>query len=158
MMKNGRNSKSRPAASRRALRFPLLVALAASLIGCVTTASMTIADAGRLRRNMSSAEAQSVLLSSPRHEITLDEVGDSGPILVDDFLLVSGDYSSRYLLAFSDGRLLYWGYPHEFARSRDPLVNAIGEQAVSRLKELDEAELQAWRESEKERVKKGSNR
>ena len=117
---------------------------------------MTLADAANLRKGMSVVESKSVLPRPPKYEFSLDSIQDA-PVLIDAYYVVSGDYSAQYMLAFSKDRLLYWGYPHEFARSRDALVNAVGEQAVSKLRQLEYEEAQE-RQKELEKQKPNSQR
>ena len=40
-------------------------------------------------------------------------------------------YSQVYV-AFVDNRLYYWGYPYEFNRHSDPLINKIGHLAYKK--------------------------
>lgn len=54
------------------------------------------------------------------------------PILVQIYTLASGDYLSDYFLAYKNNRLLFWGYPNEYARSKSQLIRAIGQRAVAR--------------------------
>jgi len=42
----------------------------------------------------------------------------------------SDGFLGIYFLAFRDGKLVFWGYPHEFARSTDPYINEIGKSAL----------------------------
>jgi hypothetical protein len=139
--------------SRRVAWLLLLAVVALLVVTCASRVGyMTLSDAANLRKGMSAEESKAVLPEPPKFEFPLEPIGDASSILVDAYYVVSGDYSSQYILAFTDGNLIYWGYPHEFARSRDSLVNAIGEQAVSKLKELEAEELARQRlEMEKSR-------
>ena len=56
---------------------------------------------------------------------------------VHSYTLSTGDYTSNYFLAYQNNLLIYWGYPHEFARSKDPLLNEIGRKAARKLKNLE---------------------
>ena len=113
------------------------------IAGCASGVGfMTLSDAANLRKGMSVADSKSVLPHPPKYEFSFDSINESGPVLIDAYYVVSGDYSAQYILAFSGQRLLYWGYPHEFARSKDAFVNAIGEQAVARLREIEFEEAQ----------------
>ena len=129
--------------SRHDACFILVLMAVFCLASCVSSDGfMTLSDAASLRRGMSVVESKSVLPHPPKYEFTLDSIHDDEPVLVDAYYVISGDYSAQYILAFSKDSLLYWGYPHEFARSRDALINAIGEQAVTRLKQLEYEEAQ----------------
>ena len=37
-----------------------------------------------------------------------------------------------YAFLFREDSLLFWGYPHEFARSSNPFVRSIGKEALRR--------------------------
>jgi hypothetical protein len=143
--------------SRRIALLLLLAVAALLVVTCASTVGrMTLSDAANLRKGMSAEESKAALPEPPKFEFALEPIGDESSILVHAYNVVSGDYSSEYILAFTDGKLLYWGYPHEFARSRDSLVNAIGEQAVSKLKELEAEEL-AKQNQEMEKSRKPSH-
>ena len=114
----------------------LFFIVAATLIiaSCKTT-SITLYDAGLLRKAMSVQEANGSLPLPPEYILSIDMDDSSTNIQVDTYILSSGSYSSDYFLAFRNNQLLYWGYPHEFARSVDPLINEIGRKAVVMLSE-----------------------
>jgi hypothetical protein len=40
--------------------------------------------------------------------------------------------SSTYFLAYQNGSLVFWGYPHEFARSSNRIIREIGKGALDR--------------------------
>jgi len=42
-----------------------------------------------------------------------------------------GEHTSTYFAAFSDEKLIFWGYPNEFARSYDPYINQVGKAAIA---------------------------
>lgn len=93
-------------------------------------ARLTIGDVGHLRQGMTMAESRQVTGMAPTKTVMLDPAKG---IEVHSYMISSGDYHSTYFLAFQQDRLLYWGYPHEFARSKDPRLNAIGREALSKL-------------------------
>lgn len=43
----------------------------------------------------------------------------------------------KYVYAFENNKLIYWGLPIEFARNSSPLINQIGEEAIRLLNEYD---------------------
>ncbi len=51
-------------------------------------------------------------------------------------LPVSED-DNTYLATFSNNKIIFWGYPHEFARSNNQLFNEIGRKAVEEYKKLE---------------------
>lgn len=70
-------------------------------------------------------------LYGERSVVSLPVAVENGEATVDVYYLQNGDYRSDYFLAYEpDGTLLFWGYPHEFARSADPHINAVGATAV----------------------------
>jgi hypothetical protein len=103
----------------------------------VSCAQMTLRHVGKLRQGMTVEESQKVTNISRKYTFFLDTIEGDGPVEVHSYILSSGDYRSNYFLAYRDGRLIYWGYPHEFARSKDPLLNEIGRKAVNRLEQLE---------------------
>jgi hypothetical protein len=115
-------------------------AMAAGLlcaIGLAACITVTIDDIGRLRKGMSVEEAKAVLPLPPKHVFPVETTLTTSRVEVCVYLLSSGSYASNYFLSFEDDKLTFWGYPQEFARSKDPLTNDIGEKAVATLKKLD---------------------
>jgi len=151
-MKNSRNKCSREKAEGARSRYIVQCAMVlTAAMFAVTCKSVTLTDVGELHKGMNAEESKAALPVPPKYEFSLDSIDGNGPFLVDIYLLVSGDYSSKYILAFSDSKLLYWGYPHEFARSRDSLINSIGEQSVKKLNELEDAEKLAREQQDKKK-------
>lgn len=110
--------------------------IVASISFFVSCAQMTLRDVGELRQGMTVEESQMVTNISPKYTFFLDTIEGDGQIEVHSYILTSGNYKSNYFLAYRDGQLIYWGYPHEFARSKDPLLNEIGRKGVNRLEQL----------------------
>lgn len=100
------------------------------LLGLCACARLTIGDVGHLRQGMTMAESRQVTGMAPTKTAVLDSAKG---IEVHSYIISSGDYHSTYFLAFEKNSLLYWGYPHEFARSTDPHLNEIGRRAVRKL-------------------------
>jgi hypothetical protein len=111
----------------------LILIGALCMASCVT---MTLTDVGNLRKGMTVEEARASLPLPAKSEFPI-QVNAGGDVRVCTYILSSGDYHSNYFLAFRDNKLLIWGYPHEFARSADPLINEIGEKAVAVQAKLD---------------------
>jgi hypothetical protein len=55
---------------------------------------------------------------------------DDGSLAVDVFRHVNGNYVSDYFLLYENDKLLYWGYPHEYAKHSDPKIQKAGRSAV----------------------------
>jgi len=64
-------------------------------------------------------------------EWSLAESGNK--IIVQSYVFsAGGEPASTYFLAYRDGSLIFWGYPHEFARSSDRIIREIGKGALNR--------------------------
>ena len=90
-------------------------------------------DLSKLRTGMSPDEPPRAMGVNPREvlEWSLAETGDK--IIVQGYIFRAGGApSATYFLAYKNGSLIFWGYPHEFARSSDPLIREIGKGALSR--------------------------
>lgn len=80
---------------------------------------------------MSVAKTLDISPKSPINEFNILLPSEpTAKMLIHVYILSVGDYKSDYFLAFRNDRLVYWGYPHEFARSSDPYLNEIGKVAV----------------------------
>lgn len=95
--------------------------------GC--TPVIAVQSLSDLQLGMTRAEVLS--LYGERSIVTLPIAVEGEKATVDVYYLQNGDYRSDYFLAYEpDGKLLFWGYPHEFARSTSPHINAVGAAAV----------------------------
>ena len=74
----------------------------------------------------------------PEADLKFQVPGLDGEARVITYNLISGDYVSDYFLVFLDNNLVYWGYPHEFARHDDPKINKLGWIAVEKVYEQRE--------------------
>ncbi len=87
---------------------------------------------------MSVSKTLDISPKSPKNEFTILLHSDpTAKLLIHVYILSVGDYKSDYFLAFRNDRLVYWGYPHEFARSSDPYLNEIGKVAVEEYLKLE---------------------
>ncbi len=85
----------------------------------------------RFQKGMPLATTLDIAPISPRSEMTITVSSDAKSVYtIHVYVLSMGDYKSNYFLAFRNDKLVYWGYPHEFARSSDPYINEIGKAAV----------------------------
>jgi hypothetical protein len=101
------------------------------LLSC--TPKIGLSDLEGLRMEMSPDEPPIRLGVHPREvlEWPLEETGDT--IIVQGYIFSSGGAPTAiYFLAYKNASLIFWGYPHEFARSSDPLIREIGKEALSR--------------------------
>jgi len=67
----------------------------------------------------------------PIAEFNLDVIKEH-KVDVRVFKKLNGQDISFYFIAFSDGKLLYWGYPYEFARHSDKFINQVGKLAYQK--------------------------
>jgi hypothetical protein len=117
---------------RQAVYFTLCGLLILAFLSCAPNI-IGIKDLAKLQMGMNPKDSPRVMGREPRSifKWLLRETGDS--ILVQSYLLMSyGDYASTYFLAYRNELLIFWGYPHEFARSSDPRIREIGREALSR--------------------------
>lgn len=113
----------------RKMQYIFTVLLLLGLISC--TPKINLRQLAKLRVGMSSDEPPRVMGVHPIkvYDWSLAETGDR--IIVQSYVLkVAGDSGSTYFLAFKNGSLIFWGYPHEFARSSDPFIRKIGKEAL----------------------------
>ncbi len=87
-------------------------------------------DLTALRMGMAPDETLRAMGVSPKEvfQWSMTKTGDS--IIVQSYLLATGEYSTTYFLAYGNDALIFWGYPQEFARSADPLLREIGKKAI----------------------------
>jgi len=85
---------------------------------------------------MNPDESVAAVQKDPIDVLDLGPIKAASSVVVHWYRLQASGVESDYLLAFADGSLLFWGYPHEFARSADALVVEIGSISQARLAEL----------------------
>ncbi len=103
--------------------------LTLTLSACVSQIMQS--QLSQLDKGISSSETASRLKSTPlaSETITLD----ARTFVFQRYQLNNGVQSDTYLLAFEDGRLLYWGYPSEFRRLSDVTLNQALTQVLPAL-------------------------
>jgi len=116
---------------RYIVRFSLTVTIVLLLNSCVHT--LTLSNIAQLRNGMTSEQTRLTVKTPPKHQFILHDVNPPDIIEVQTYILINGIYFSCYFLAFQNNKLIYWGYPHEFARIENPLINDIGRKAVRKL-------------------------
>lgn len=112
-------------------QYPITALLLLVLVACVPKI-IHVTNLAKLRMGMNPEEPPRLMGIAPRKvfQWSLTETGDS--IIIQSYLLSSGDCGSTYFLAYKNGSLIFWGYPHEFARSSAPFIRQIGKKALSR--------------------------
>ncbi|MBS1537425.1 MAG: hypothetical protein JST20_06715 [Bacteroidetes bacterium] len=84
----------------------------------------------KYQKGMAVSQTIDISPVSPKTEFNITIPSDPAKFIIHVYVLSLGDYKSDYFLAFRNDKLVYWGYPHEFARSSDPYLNEIGKIAV----------------------------
>lgn len=67
-------------------------------------------------------------------EINIDNINGKH-IIVDVYMMSMGQVEGEYLVAFADRKLVYFGYPYEFASHSDKFINEIGKQAMRKFED-----------------------
>jgi hypothetical protein len=111
-------------------RFVIPLLLCILLIGCLPP-TVSVRELGELRKGMNETTVVQIMRHQPLYRFVLEEF--NRPVWVDVYRLNTGGAFADYFLAFQDYRLVFWGYPHEFARSQDETINSMGKRAVANL-------------------------
>lgn len=99
----------------------ILIALAP---GCVR---FTITDTNKFYKGMSATKVLESVPIKPTDEFNIKVPSDPNTLFyVLQFDLHHGGIAADYFLLFKGPKLLYWGYPYEFNRYPDPVLNEIG--------------------------------
>jgi hypothetical protein len=115
---------------RRKVKYPIAAHMLLTLFSCVSKIHM--GDLAELRMGMSPDEPPVLMAIYPKEVFQWSMSANRDEILVQSYLLASGGYNSTYFLAYRNDSLIFWGYPQEFARSSDLLINEIGREALIR--------------------------
>jgi hypothetical protein len=91
-----------------------------------------VGDLAKLRMGMSPNEPPVLMDAHPGKVFQWSKPATGDSIIVQSYLLATGEYSATYFLAYRNDSLIFWGYPQEFAKSSDPLINEIGKEALIR--------------------------
>ena len=77
--------------------------------------------------NMPENDFNKILMEDEKSiaEFNLDEIKEY-KVDIRVFYKDNGDVTKLFFIAFSDGKLLYWGSPDEFARHSDKFINQVG--------------------------------
>jgi len=104
------------------------------LASCVIFASfISTGELAALRQGMSARDV-TVALNEKEPRFSFSMSIDGEPYRVDSYVLNVGGYRSDYFLAYESGMLIFWGYPHEFARSKNETLNQLGKEGVRELR------------------------
>ncbi|MBX7153537.1 MAG: hypothetical protein U0Y96_14485 [Candidatus Kapaibacterium sp.] len=113
-------------------KFIILLASVSVVFFTQSCAVFTLADANTLQKGMAPTEVLNQVSKGPRETL----VNASKNLEVQVFQIVVGNYKADYFAAYKGGKLLYWGYPYEFARHNNPEIVEMGAWAVDELKRL----------------------
>lgn len=112
------------------MRKILFISFIILLVGCST--AMKFSNLDSLRLGMSHSAASQSLSAKPTK--TFQAKVSNKSYTVDVYRVMNGEYSANYFLAYdASGNLVYWGYPNEFERSQNVILNEIGSQVVKQL-------------------------
>jgi hypothetical protein len=116
---------------RKKIQYSFAVLPLLALLSCAE-GIITMRDLTALRMGMGPDETPRAMGVLPKEvfQWSMATTGDS--IIVQSYLLATGEYSTTYFLAYRNEALIFWGYPQEFARSSDPLLREIGKGAIRR--------------------------
>lgn len=113
----------------------LLILSVVLIIACVPT--LTLSDVSNLRKGMNPVKAEQLSTIAPEQMFNFKNPHtDEENILVQVYEITSGTYDSNYFYMFINNELYFWGYPHEYARSSDTLINEIGKLTVNKIEEM----------------------
>jgi hypothetical protein len=115
----------------RKMQYIFTAFLLLGLFSCVP--EIHLRHLAKLRTGMSPDEPPRVMGVHPRGvtQWSLAKTGEK--IIVQSYVFsAGGEPGSTYFLAYRNGSLIFWGYPHEFARSSDPFIRGIGKEALRR--------------------------
>ncbi|MCF7920884.1 MAG: hypothetical protein K9N06_13315 [Candidatus Cloacimonetes bacterium] len=91
---------------------------------------------------MSISETRIITKTTPIYTLSFTGVNAPDTYEIQVYKLDSGGYLANYMLAYRNDELLYWGYPYEFARDKDPLLNEMGEKVIQQIMQYKAAQKQ----------------
>ncbi len=125
---------------KRNLFVLVILVLISMLVSC---AVLRIENFSDLHKGMSKKKAIEAIGSAPENEYVLEDKIDGKDVVGLHYIVSQGqqnimwiviipiplkgsEHDSDYFLLFADGKLLSWGYPHEFQRSHDLFISEAG--------------------------------
>jgi hypothetical protein len=112
--------------------FYIALCIAASLLG--GCANFGLQDINKFEKGMSVERVLDVSGSGPREDWELVVAGGgSSKYRALIFDIVMANQRNKYIAAFENGSLIYWGYPYEFMRFPDKKINEIGKAVIKKL-------------------------
>lgn len=112
--------------------------VALTLLSSACSSNLTFSRIAPLQKKLTEEEVNKLVEIEATYEFTLHINADSSEYKVKSYTLSIGSYDSQFLFCFKNNKLLFWGYPHEFARANSPILNEIGEKSIAKIKQLEE--------------------
>ena len=107
----------------------LIIVLLFLVTACSPNA-VYISQLSDMAKDMTFSQVDNLLNKTPKNELSGVKLGTNDEYVVRLYELMSGSYESDFLFTFRNGKLYYWGYIHEYARSNNKLLNEIGRKAL----------------------------
>jgi hypothetical protein len=104
------------------------------LLSCAVPEGITPWTMSKVQKGSSIDEAFYVGFRNPIYSYEFTDIPGISKITVKVYYKAYVKKMYHYVaLAFVEGNLLYWGYPDEFTKSEDPLINKIGDRLCTAL-------------------------
>jgi hypothetical protein len=114
---------------------PVVFALSIIMVNSCTYHGITSNTIMKLQKGMTPDTIQTFLIDDlVVKEILMDNIKGK-QIIVDIYMKSMGEIECEYMIAFADKKLVYFGYPYEFASHTDTFINEIGKQTMIKYKE-----------------------
>lgn len=110
----------------------ILLAVCCGAAVLTSCRQFTLADANQFYKGIKVEDVAELVSKGPENtfEITLPS-SPNKRYFVEQYLIAFGDYKSVYFCVYEGGKMLYWGYPLEFNRHPDAVLNEIGRTATA---------------------------
>ncbi len=114
------------------LNFVFIICFTIILTSCFR---VEISDLSPLYKGMDYRQVTNYLGSDYEYEWSnVDLKSDKSDYTITAYDIYTGDTQNLCIFAFRDNKLIYWGWPHEFARSKNPVYNEIAAFVSRKLK------------------------
>lgn len=111
-----------------------LLTILTILYSCGGSSGMTVKTLLKMQRGMPESAYNNLLVDEKlTTEFTLDDIPGK-KVKIKVFIKQESEIGYTFFVAFVDDMLYYWGYPYEYARHSDPLINEIGKKAYDKYK------------------------
>ncbi len=112
----------------------IILVLTFTFTSCVR---FSLGDANKIQKGMTSSEVNGIVSKGPVKDFMMTIYSSpSKKYFVQVYDIHVGNYNSDYFAVYENEKLLYWGYPYEFNRHPDPLLNEIGKTAVAEYEKI----------------------